>query len=246
MKKLYEKKQVLFAVLWIIVYCASTIPFRGSEQRNSSPWMLLALIILTVGAAAFICANGLQKRYGFTGWRRYARRCLYYVPMLVLATGNLWGGVGLQYQGLAQVCAVLSMLLIGFVEEVLFRGFLFRALLEKRGEKPAIIVSAVTFGIGHIVNLLAGQANMETICQVFFAIAWGFIFTYAFYKGGSLWPCILVHSLVDAASMFSSADPASQLVRTSDWVYMGATILVGIAYCLYLRKQKTAENFAEA
>jgi len=246
MKKLYEKKQVLFAVLWIIVYCASTIPFRGSEQRNSSPWMLLALIILTVGAAAFICANGLQKRYGFIGWRRYARRCLYYVPMLVLATGNLWGGVGLQYQGLAQVCAVLSMLLIGFVEEVLFRGFLFRALLEKRGEKPAIIVSAVTFGIGHIVNLLAGQANMETICQVFFAIAWGFIFTYAFYKGGSLWPCILVHSLVDAASMFSSADPASQLVRTSDWVYMGATILVGIAYCLYLRKQKTAENFAEA
>lgn len=246
MKKLYEKNQVLFAVLWIIVYCAFTIPFRGSEQRNSSPWMLLALIILTVGAAAFICANGLQKRYGFTGWRRYARRCLYYVPMLVLATGNLWGGVGLQYQGLAQVCAVLSMLLIGFVEEVLFRGFLFRALLEKRGEKPAIIVSAVTFGIGHIVNLLAGQANMETICQVFFAIAWGFIFTYAFYKGGSLWPCILVHSLVDAASMFSSADPVSQAVRVSDWVYMGATILVGIAYCLYLRKQKTAENFAEA
>ena len=29
MKKLYEKNELLFAVLWIILYCAVTIPIRG-------------------------------------------------------------------------------------------------------------------------------------------------------------------------------------------------------------------------
>lgn len=41
----------------------------------------------------------------------------------------------------------------------------------------AIFISSVIFGIGHIINVLAGQANMKTVIQVFFAITWGFIFS---------------------------------------------------------------------
>ena len=69
---------------------------------------------------------------------------------------------------------MISMLLIGYVEEMLFRGFLFKALIPKDGLKLSVIISSVTFGIGHIVNLFAGQANLETVIQVLFAIAWGF------------------------------------------------------------------------
>ena len=35
------------------------------------------------------------------------------------------------YDGTAQLFAVLSMFLVGIVEEVIFRGLLFRALLEQ-------------------------------------------------------------------------------------------------------------------
>ena len=59
--------------------------------------------------------------------------------------------------------AVFSMILVGFVEEMIFRGFLFRALLGEDKPVVAIIVSAVTFGIGHIVNLFTGQTSLETI-----------------------------------------------------------------------------------
>ena len=153
--------------------------------------------------------------------------------MVVLATGNLWGGVRPAYSGAAQLWAVLSMALIGYVEELLFRGFLFRALLKKDGRVPAILISAVTFGIGHIVNLLAGQANLETVLQVVFAIAWGFIFTLAFYKGGSLWPCVLVHAAVDVASKFSAEN------QTAEMVYMIATIAVAAVYVPWLWRQET-------
>jgi membrane protease YdiL (CAAX protease family) len=184
--------------------------------------------------------NGLQRRYGLDHLPKRSARLLYYIPMLVLATGNLWGGTAVAYPGLSQLWAVLSMAMIGYVEEVLFRGFLFKALLKKDGPTVAIIISAVTFGIGHIVNLLAGQANLETIMQVLFAIAWGFLFTFAFYKSGSLWPCILVHGLVNVFSKFSRES------MTMGWVYTGATIVLAVVYCLYLARLETAPNNREA
>ena len=111
---------------------------------------------------------------------------------------------------------------------MLFRGFLFKALIPKDGLKLSVIISSVTFGIGHIVNLLAGQANLETVIQVLFAIAWGFIFTMVYLKSGSLLPCIIAHGLVDAFSKFSTES------ITVEWVYMIATIIIAVVYCIYL------------
>ena len=145
-------------------------------------------------------------------------------------TGNLWGGFAPAYSGAALVFAVLSMLLVGYVEEMLFRGFLFKALAAENNIRVAIIVSAITFGIGHIVNLLTGQANLETVIQVFFAVAWGFICTMLFYKSKSLIPCIFAHGLVDVFSKFSANNVASA------WIYMGATIVIAIVYCIYLAR----------
>lgn len=136
------------------------------------------------------------------------------------------------YSDWSQVFAVLSMLLIGYIEELIFRGFLFKALIPKDGIILSIIISSVTFGIGHIVNLFAGQADLETVIQIFFAIAWGFIFTIVFYKSGSLIPCIIAHGLVDAFSKFSAEDVS----MTTDRIYMIATIVIAIVYCLYLKR----------
>ena len=152
--------------------------------------------------------------------------------MWILATGNLWDGFALSYHGIELVIAVLSMILVGFAEEMLFRGFLFTAMLSKERTAVAIIVSSLTFGMGHIINLFTGQTSFETIVQVIFAVSWGFILTLVFYKSGSIFPCIIAHSMIDAFSMFG-ADNA--LV---DQIYVGVTIIVAIVYCIYLGKIK--------
>ncbi|MDD6154661.1 MAG: CPBP family intramembrane metalloprotease [Eubacteriales bacterium] len=239
MRKLYEKKEVTFAVLWIVVYCAVTIPIRG-ELGDESVWGTVALLAIAISATIFVKKNHLEDKYGLTGWPRDSRRYLYFIPMWFLSTGNLWGGFGIAYKGMSQVYAVISMLLIGYVEELIFRGFLFKALEAKDGLKEAVIISSVTFGIGHIVNLLAGQASLQTVVQVFFAIAWGFIFTFVFYKSGSLIPGIIAHGLVDAFSKFSKGYGV-EAATTLDWVYMGVTILIAIVYGSYLAKLPPAK-----
>ena len=90
-----------------------------------------------------------------------------------------------------------------FRSEVIFRGFLFKAM-AKDNLKFAIIISSVTFGVGHLVNLFNGSGMdlVSNLCQICFAIAVGFLFVTIFYRGGSLIPCIITHSAVNTFSTF--------------------------------------------
>ena len=231
MRKLYEQKDILFAVLWIVAYCVILGTVRGNFG-DESIYMLIALLVFTAGIIAFVKANHLEEKYGLAGWPENTKKYLYFIPMWILATGNIWDGFELSYRGTSLLYAVLSMILIGFVEEMLFRGFLFRAMLAKDKPVTAIIVSAVTFGIGHIVNLFTGQASFDTVIQIVFAVSWGFILTMVCYKSGSIIPCIIAHSMIDALSLFG-ADNA-----LIDWIYVGTTIVVAIIYSIYLGRLK--------
>jgi membrane protease YdiL (CAAX protease family) len=94
------------------------------------------------------------------------------------------------------------MINIGFIEEIIFRGFLFK-MMAKDNVKTAILVSSLTFGIGHIVNLLTGVDFIPTLIQVGYATSFGFLFVTIFYKSNSLIPCILTHIIVNSTSIFN-------------------------------------------
>ena len=235
MRKLYEKKEILFAVLWIVAYCVILGTIRGNFGDDSI-YMFIALLVFTAGIIAFVKANHLEEKYGLVGWPKDLKKYLFFMPMWILATGNIWGGFSLSYHGVSLVIAALSMTLVGFVEEMIFRGFLFKAMMEGDKTIVAIIVSAVTFGVGHIVNLFTGQASFETVMQIIFAISWGFILTMVCYKGGGIIPCIIAHSMIDVLSLFGADN---ELI---DWIYIGTTIVGAIAYCLYLSRIHSPES----
>ena len=230
MKKLYEKKPVLFAVLFIILYCAVTIPIRG-EYGDGSIQSLLGLSAVAAAIAVVSSLIPLWKRLEVAAKPQNVRLCLCFLPMILLATGNVWDGFVMHYNGAALWYAIGSMALVGFVEEMIFRAFLFRVLLRKDGPRVAVIVSAVTFGIGHIVNLLAGIAIVENLMMIVFAVAWGFVFTMVYYKSGSLLLCILIHAVVDVLSVVAAE------TTWGSWLYIGATVVIGGAYSLYLAKR---------
>ena len=89
--------------------------------------------------------------------------------------------------------------------EVIFRGLLFRAM-EKDDLKKAIIVSSLTFGIGHIVNLFNGSGKdpASNVIQIVFAVLVGFVLVLIFYYGKSLVPCIIFHSANNALKVFET------------------------------------------
>ena len=226
MRKLYEEKGVLFAVLWIVAYCLVLGTIKGSYGYDS-PLMLTALFAFAAGICVFVKRNHLEKKYGLAGWPKDTKRFLYFIPLWILSTGNLWGGVQLKFHGAG---------LVGFVEEMIFRGFLFKGMLAEGKPAPAVIVSSLTFGIGHIVNFLTGQAGFETAVQIVFAVSLGFVFTMVCYKSGSLIPCIIAHSLIDVFSLFAGDNAAA------DRIYVGATIVVSMIYCIYLCKAEKDEQ----
>ena len=163
MKKLYEKSEPTFALVWIAVYCvlqSLANPLNeiiGTAYAASAAFCVLQTIVLFV----FIRRNGLQKRYGLCRSSVPARRFLYYVPLVILASGNLWNGAALTCSPAETVCRVVCMLCVGFLEEVIFRGLLFTAI-ARNNIKSAVIISSVTFGIGHIINLFNGS-GMELV-----------------------------------------------------------------------------------
>lgn len=109
------------------------------------------------------------------------------------------------YSSFEMVCYICLMLCVGFIEEVIFRGLLFRAIV-KDNVKTAIIISSITFGIGHLLNLVNGR-GMELVAnlfQVVGAIAFGFLFVILLYCSGSLFPCIIAHSVINILSAFAN------------------------------------------
>ena len=127
----------------------------------------------------------------------------------------------------------MSMCCVGFLEEVIFRGLLFRAM-EKDNLKTAMIVSSLTFGLGHIVNLFNGSGMdlASSMTQIVLAVLLGFVLVLIFYYGKSLIPCILFHSANNALKVFSadgSLDPQTEMVLN---LVVIAIVLGG--YSLYL------------
>ena len=236
MKKLYEKNEQAFAIVWIVVYCvlqsfANPVNKKiGIEYSASAVFCILQTMILFT----FIRKNHLQKRYGLCKSSVPACRFLYYVPLFILATGNLWNGAAVNYSLTETVCRIVCMLCVGFLEEVIFRGFLFVSI-AKDNVTSAIIISSVTFGVGHLINLFNGRGmDLATnLCQICFAIAVGFLFVTIFYRGGSLFPCIIVHSAINTLSIFVNK---TDITMEKHLVHIFILIFITIAYNLILTR----------
>lgn len=236
MKKLYEKNEQAFAIVWIVVYCvlqslANPLNKKIGIEYSAS---VIFCILLTIILIAFIQKNKLQERYGLCKSPVPAHRFLYYVPLIIIATGNLWNGAAVNYSLLETFCRIACMLCVGFLEEMIFRGFLFVSI-AKDNVKSAIIISSVTFGIGHLINLFNGSGmDLATnLCQICFAIAIGFLLVTIFYRGGSLLPCIIVHSAINTLSTFSNKAGAT---IEKHIIHALVLMLITVAYNLVLTK----------
>lgn len=226
LKKFYEKSEIWFSVSAIVVY----VFVMGNLKANAgteSIYSLLGILVISGTLLGFILMNGLSEKYGLnkaTDIRQY----LYFIPLLLIASVNLWFGIQLHYDLTHQIIALATMILTGFAEELIFRGFLFRAI-EKESLNRAIIISSVTFGAGHIINLLTGEATADTFFQMFYAIAIGFAFVMVFCRSGSIIPCIITHSIINATAELSVE--SSQVAMYIQVVFL---IVVAGSYAVYL------------
>ena len=227
MKKIFEKHETLFCILLIVLYvvinsyCIQNFGVTNYKSMLINIAFSLFLIILIIKLKRV-------EYYGLTKVKE-PKKYLYFIPLVVISTINIWNGFNINNSVKEIIFNIITMINVGFIEEIIFRGFLFK-MMEKENTKKAIIVSAITFGIGHIVNLLNGADVIPTIIQICYAISLGYLFVIIFYKSKSLVPCIITHAVINSLAIFN--------VESSMSLYIFSLILtvIPLGYAIYINK----------
>lgn len=237
MEKIFEKYETFICILLIILY----IVVNSFCMQNFGVEDYRSTIINTIFSGVLILLIMLLKRkeyYGFTRVKSI-KQYLYFIPLALMVSANLFNGININNTTEEIVFHILTMINIGFIEEVIFRGFLFK-MMEKDNLKVAIIVNAITFGIGHIINLFNGADLIPTLIQVCYAMCGGYLFVILFYKSKSIVPCIITHSMINALSIFNIENNVSRFISP---IFL---IVVSLSYAIYISKCiKVEENNME-
>ena len=240
--KLYGKNHITFAIVWIVAYVvlASMADDISLDLGTAKIVTVPVLAAMSVLLGAWVRHAKNEGLFAFTTPSVPAARLLFYVPAIIVAAKKVFFGFNPQAPAIECALWVASMVFVGYLEELIFRGFLFRAMDEENRTR-AIIVTSITFGIGHIVNLFnaSGQDLVMTLCQIAFAVSVGFMLVMMLLKSGSLWPCIIFHMVNNALSIFE--DEAAQIAlfgseQAAMLVGVSAGCLIALAYALYLAK----------
>ena len=231
MKKLYNNSELGFALVWIGIYCVGMSVF--DEISRSIGVESSATAVFGVAASLFLYfwlkQQGKLEHFGLCKPTVHAKAFLFYIPLIVITLQNVWGGVEMHYDAVGTVCFIVKMLCVGFLEELIFRGFLFKAM-SRDSIKWAVVVSSVTFGLGHIINLIngSGMGLAENLVQIFFAVLIGFLYVIIFWRGGSLWPCVISHGVFNSLSAFSA--------EGEGMIQLGILCVLVVAYAVVLLK----------
>ena len=86
--------------------------------------------------------------------------------------------------------AFLFVFTAPFVEELFFRGFLFTSFRQHFSWQTAAVVSSSIFAVFHLQPV----ALIPTFIL-------GFVFSYLFLKTNSIWPGVLLHTLINAFAL---------------------------------------------
>ena len=228
MNKFFEKHETLFCILLKVIYLVSNSVCIQCFGQTS----LAGVLVNTALSAVLVGIMVALKKTEYYGLAKVEniKKFLYFIPLGLILTVNLWNGININNSAKEIIFHILTMLNIGFIEEIIFRGFLYK-MMAKTNVKSAVLVSAITFGIGHIINLVNGAQLIPTLLQVCYAVSIGYLFVIIFIKSKSLIPCIVTHSIMNALSIFNIENTVSLYISSA------FLIVVPLAYAFYINRK---------
>jgi membrane protease YdiL (CAAX protease family) len=200
----------------------------------------LANFILTIIVAILLTVMGWWKAVGFRSPDRRGDLLYFLVPFIPMVINFIPGVEVTSFRYLLEVAVVYLM--VGFVEEGIFRGLMLNAL-KVRGLWKAAIITALLFGLTHAFNVLAGKSLVEDVAQIVYAVGIGFGFAALALRTGILWPLVLAHWLINFANVIQKPG----FTYPAPW---NVLIPVGIAvvftaYGIFVMLQKSKEKVTQ-
>lgn len=188
--------------------------------------ILISFIPIALVCIVYFTVRKRWRAYGFNSLSALSPSNLfYYAPLLlILIILSLKGFKAVTLTEL--LFFVFFTVLVGFVEETVYRGMILHILLPK-GIAPAVITSSILFSLTHALNMLSGQDIARTILQLVYALLVGAVLALLMVKTKQILPLILFHTLHNLIQFLGNE-------TTSTIVYNTIVIVILAAACLLL------------
>lgn len=221
LSRLADKRPFVFALLAILAWfslgamiVAAAMIFAGVSLSDDLPQSVAAL------GATFILLI-IAQRLGWLGPIGYTRLgtptgwllTLFLLTYILLAGlfaffGELGFDAGALIRSEVGRTILLRQTVVGFVEETLFRGIVFYALLRvwgrtTRGVLTAVSVQAICFAVIHMLQLVSGNPVTVIVANIVETTAFGLLMGLLVLLVDTLWPAVVIHAASNASILFN-------------------------------------------
>ena len=221
------------------------VPSLGDVVINSITTIIVAIVFLLIYMRYM-----RDKLQNLISTKNLKFALILIIPSVITLIFNLVSNV-VEGHLVFNYIVIIAGIAPGFIEELVFRGFIISNLMRLRKNKNLSIylivaLSAIPFGLIHIVNIVVGANVSYSILQSFFAICLGIILAAVYLRTGNLIGSIIIHSLIDIAGLANSdlfstkiAGLISQAPSSFEYIFtISISIFLLILGLYYIRKEK--------
>jgi membrane protease YdiL (CAAX protease family) len=183
-------------------------------------------------------------------WWMWIAVALTIVPILMRLFGIDYGA----YAGGVVAVTFLAGILVGFSEEILYRGIVVR-ILRSGGHREwsVAVLSSLFFALSHSVNLLSGQPILTVGGTIIFTFGFGMMMYLVMRVTGNIIWAMIIHALTDPTTLLASggldvvgAHSSTSAFATLAGAFSIVFVIAALLAMIFIRgKAATAERAAE-
>ena len=242
LKDIVSVALLVAAAVVLIIFDFVDITYTADEIADGLINEIIPRAVTGVIITAIIAVIG-ERSVLLPNLKRVPRDILWCLPcfLVVLANFPFTALIG----GTAEVARVdliwlliIKCLLVGLMEESLFRGLLLPVIggYFKGKKYSSILTVAVTsaiFGLFHLLNLFAGAGIGATLMQVGYSFLIGAMLSAVLLKTGNLWLCVLIHAAFNIGGDLVPVLGSGTFQDLGFWIFTAAAGVICTAYILY-------------
>lgn len=145
---------------------------------------------------------------------------------------------------------LIGTLLVGFSEEMAYRGLTLVGLRGGLGEVWVWFGTSALFGLLHGTNAFTGQGLAPTVQQIVFAFVFGSVFYVIRRVSGTLILCMVIHGLWDFSTFMRSGDDVTGTTLlggfVGQWFAYAAVVVAIVLLVRLLREERRPHGAATA
>lgn len=256
-----KKTNELFRTILVVVIVLAAYKITGVIlTKLISNSNLQSIINQAIFSVYVLCAVAVLKKWDIFKTQKGALKknwyvaCFFFLQAILVFLTKIDNFFEITIPGIEILYFFLQMILVGFCEEVLFRGLVQNAFHKYFGEDSwlhiflAVLITGLLFGAAHLTNGFNPEIGFRTAALQAGATAMmGVYFCAIYYRTGkNIWYVIFLHAFYDIMvsigngrlSGQTSADVinAAKQINLSSVLYLGV-ILIGLSIIL-LRPKK--------